>query len=69
MPEDEDMQVVSLIKIMKTKGNGKDAMQKPDVFGVECVACCTSSVLLSQCPFHGKHENYQNHELFVCYIK
>lgn len=45
MPEDEDMQVVSLIKIMKTKGNGKDAMQKPDVFGVECVAC-TSSVFL-----------------------
>lgn len=28
MPEDEDIHMVFLIKVMKTKVNGKDAMQK-----------------------------------------
>lgn len=42
MPDDEDIHIVSRMKFMKTKDNGKAAMQNPGVFVVGCVACCTS---------------------------
>lgn len=59
-----DMTIFLIEVIMKIKGN-RNAATGNCVFVAAPAACCIPSAFPAWCSFQGKHENDQNHYLYV----